>query len=128
MRELTPIDAFEFLQTTPDAVLLDVRSFAEFWFVGHPVGALNAAWSDEHWNLNAHFLEEVQAAVADPSNPVVLICRSGKRTLDAGRLLEEAGYTQLTHVLYGFEGDLGAGNRRSTVNGWRFDGLPWEQG
>jgi rhodanese-related sulfurtransferase len=128
MREFQPVEAFEFLKATPKAVLLDVRSFAEYWFVGHPIGALNAPWSDEHWNINEHFLQDVQAIAPELEQPLVLICRSGKRTLDAGRLLQEAGYSDLTHVLHGFEGDLGAGNHRSTVNGWRHDGLPWEQG
>ena len=61
------------------------------------------------------------------SAPVLLICRSGKRTLDAGLALEAAGYTDVYNVLHGFEGELDDRFHRSTVNGWRFDGLPWEQ-
>jgi rhodanese-related sulfurtransferase len=58
---------------------------------------------------------------------VLLICRSGKRTLDAGAALEAAGFADVTHVVHGFEGDLNEAFRRSSVNGWRFDQLPWEQ-
>ncbi len=58
---------------------------------------------------------------------MLLICRSGKRTADAGRVLEAAGFTDVAHVVHGFEGDLDTGFHRSTVNGWRHDGLPWEQ-
>jgi rhodanese-related sulfurtransferase len=58
---------------------------------------------------------------------VLLICRSGKRTLAAGEALEAAGFTDVAHVVHGFEGDLDEQFKRSTLNGWRFDGLPWEQ-
>jgi rhodanese-related sulfurtransferase len=127
MRDLTPEQAHEFLSSTPQALLVDVRSFAEFWFVGHPVGAVNVSWSDERWSINEQFVDEVQE-FAKFDQPLVLICRSGKRSRDAMRVLADAGYSDLAQVLYGFEGDLGAGNHRSSVNGWRFEGLPWEQG
>ena len=71
----------------------------------------------------------IQGALSDRfgRRPVILLCRSGKRTLDAGLALEAAGFTNLINVLHGFEGDLDDSFRRSTLNGWRFDGLPWEQ-
>ena len=59
--------------------------------------------------------------------PVVLICRSGKRSVEAGEALEQAGFTEVVNVLNGFEGDLNADRQRGKINGWRFDGLPWEQ-
>jgi rhodanese-related sulfurtransferase len=55
------------------------------------------------------------------------MCRSGQRTLDAGQALEAAGFTDVSHVVHGFEGDLDARFQRSSVNGWRHEGLPWEQ-
>jgi rhodanese-related sulfurtransferase len=58
---------------------------------------------------------------------VVLICRSGKRTVDAALALEAAGFARVINVLHGFEGDLDDNFHRSTINGWRFDALPWEQ-
>ena len=61
------------------------------------------------------------------NQPVLLICRSGKRTLDAGKALEAAGFSDVQHVVHGFEGELDEQFRRSTLSGWRFDGLPWEQ-
>ena len=59
--------------------------------------------------------------------PVLLICRSGKRTLDAGKALESAGFSNVAHVVHGFEGELNESFKRSSLNGWRHDGLPWEQ-
>jgi rhodanese-related sulfurtransferase len=57
----------------------------------------------------------------------MLICRSGKRSRDAGAALEAAGFTRLLHVDEGFEGDLDDNNHRNTINGWRAAGLPWAQ-
>jgi len=57
----------------------------------------------------------------------VLICRSGNRSVDAGEALEKSGFTDVYHVLHGFEGDLDVRHHRNSRNGWRFEGLPWEQ-
>ena len=99
----------------------------EFLFVGHPVGAIHIAWNDgPDWEINPHFVAQVRAA-ADQTQPVVLICRSGNRSMDAGAALEEAGFTKVYNVLHGFEGDLDENHQRNKTNGWRVDGLPWEQ-
>ena len=54
-------------------------------------------------------------------------CRSGTRAVEAGKALERAGFAEVVNVLHGFEGDLDAHFQRGRLNGWRFDGLPWEQ-
>jgi rhodanese-related sulfurtransferase len=127
MKLLSPRDAYAFLQSAPHAVFMDIRSFAEFWFVGHPVGAVSVPFNDEEYGLNAKFVEEA-ASFARRDQAIVLICRSGKRTLHAGAALEAAGFTNVAHVTTGFEGDMNAQDQRSSIDGWRFDGLPWEQG
>ena len=58
---------------------------------------------------------------------MILICRSVKRSKEAGKALLRAGFRHVYHVDKGFEGDLDEGHHRSTVAGWRFEGLPWEQ-
>lgn len=127
MQHLTPRETFDFLKSTPDAVFIDVRSELEFLFVGHPVGAIPIPWyNTPDWDLNPHFIAEVKMA-ASHHRPVVLICRSGNRSVEAGKALENAGLTAVYNVLHGFEGELDEQHRRSTRNGWRFDGLPWEQ-
>ena len=60
-------------------------------------------------------------------HPVVLICRSGVRSLEAGKVLVEAGVKDVYNVAEGFEGQLDDKHHRSTQGGWRFHGLPWEQ-
>jgi rhodanese-related sulfurtransferase len=124
---LEPRAAHEFLQATPNAVFIDCRSETEYFFVGHPVGARHVAWSDGPlWELNPEFVTAV-SRIATPDQPVVLICRSGNRSLDAGKALENAGFTRVYHVVSGFEGDLDEQQHRGTRSGWRHDGLPWEQ-
>ncbi len=108
-------------------MFVDCRSEIEYLFVGHPVGALSIPWNDgPDWEVNPHFVAHVKIA-ASVNRPIVLICRSGNRTLDAGVALEKAGFTQVINVLHGFEGELAENHHRNAVTGRRFDGLPWEQ-
>lgn len=135
-RELHPKQAYQMLQEDPRALLVDIRSTMEFLFVGHPTGAVHVAWIDEpDWEINPHFTAEIRklllgGAVCDDEAgcaPVILICRSGKRSAEAGRALIEAGLKQVFHVDEGFEGELDDRHQRGNVGGWRFHGLPWEQ-
>ncbi|MDX1810982.1 MAG: rhodanese-like domain-containing protein, partial [Gammaproteobacteria bacterium] len=59
--------------------------------------------------------------------PILLICRSGKRSLEAGEHLIKEGFQEVYNIEGGFEGPLDEKHHRSTLNGWRFDNLPWEQ-
>ena len=63
----------------------------------------------------------------DLTRPVLLICRSGNRSVNAGLALEAAGFTQVINVLEGFEGPLDDDYHRGTLGGWRLRGLPWYQ-
>ena len=127
MKHLTPKEAFEFLKSNPNAVLVDVRSEMEYLFVGHPKDTLLIPWQDgEYFELNPDFLGHMRKA-SSVNRPVVLICRSGNRSKTAGEFLEKNGFPEVYNVTHGFEGDLDSQRRRNAVNGWRFDGLPWEQ-
>jgi rhodanese-related sulfurtransferase len=129
MKHLTPKEAWAFVQAHPDALFLDVRMEIEYLYVGHPPGVVHVPWYEypEMQPDPKRFVEQVRREAAGEDQPVVLICRSGKRTVDAGLALEAAGFRQVVNVLHGFEGDLDTRDHRGTVNGWRFDGLPWEQ-
>jgi len=127
MQHLTPKEAFDYLDAHKDAVLIDCRSEFEFLFVGHPVGAILIPWYDGiDWALNPHFVGQVRMA-ASHDRAVILICRSGNRSKEAGAALEQAGFTNVFNVLHGFEGELDDHHRRGTLSGWRYEGLPWEQ-
>ena len=106
MKHFKPKEAFDFLNANPQAVFVDCRSEMEFFFVGHPVGAQHVAWNDgPDWDINPHFVGQVKK-VASMHRPVVLICRSGHRSLDAGLALEKAGFADVYNVADGFEGPL----------------------
>lgn len=127
MNHMTPKETYAFLQAHPNAVFIDCRSEWEFLFVGHPIGAILIPWYEgENWDINPRFLGDIRIA-SSIDRPVVLICRSGNRSREAGEFLEKNGLTNVHNVTYGFEGELDDSHHRSTHNGWRFDGLPWEQ-
>lgn len=136
VKTLTSRQAWELMQNDPRAVLVDVRSNMEFLFVGHPKGAVHIPWIDEpDWEVNPHFVRQVRelmlgGVICDSDEgcaPVLLICRSGKRSLEAGRALIENGFSNVCNIADGFEGELDEQHHRSSVGGWRFEGLPWEQ-
>ena len=129
-------EAHALLTSNPRAVLVDIRSTMEYLFVGHPTGSIHVAWIDEpDWTVNPHFVTDVRKVMLGGATshdsigaaPVVLICRSGKRSIDAGKALLEAGFSNIYYVDEGFEGDLDESRHRGTLGGWRFRGLPWEQ-
>lgn len=133
---IEPRRAWEIMQSDPRALLIDVRSHMEYLFIGHPVGAVHIPWIDEpDWNVNPNFIREVRQLVLGGLShegsgndvPLLLICRSGKRSKEAGDLLLQAGFTNVFNVSDGFEGELDEQHHRSTLGGWRFEGLPWEQ-
>ena len=132
IKNISPSAAYEILTRQPHAVLVDVRSRVEFDYVGHPIGAIHIPWKEfPDWTDNPGFVADVAAALnqrrSSKDGPLVLICRSGARSMAAARLLAENGYTALYNVDEGFEGDKDEHNHRNTVNGWRARGLPWEQ-
>lgn len=133
---LSPKQAYESLQENPQTVLIDIRSTMEHLMIGHPKDCLHIAWLDEpDWTPNPRFVPQVREVLLggflgeDEDQPptVILICRSGRRSLEAGRALLEAGIPHVYHVEGGFEGPMDKDHHRSTVAGWRFAGLPWQQ-
>lgn len=129
MEHLTPRQTLDFLKANPESLFIDCRSDAEYFFVGHAIGSMHVAWYDApDWERNPDFEADVRKLAGHAMDrPVVLICRSGKRSVEAAEALEQAGFQRVYNVLHGFEGDLDPGRRRGLINGWRFDGLPWEQ-
>ena len=129
MKNLQPKEAWIWLQSHPDALFLDVRMEIESLYVGRLPGVLNVPWY-EYPDLQPdaeRFSAAVEREATGKDQSVLLICRSGKRTQDAGQALETAGFSNVQHVVHGFEGELDEHFRRSTLSGWRHDGLPWQQ-
>jgi rhodanese-related sulfurtransferase len=147
MKNLEPRAAFDFLLANREAAFIDCRSESEYFLVGHAVlpgllaeGATDPqgphAWRPENICYSDDFSAETNDQFVNQSvrfigpnrtRPVVIICRSGRRSVSAAKDLEAFGYTEVINVVYGFEGELNDQDHRGKLNGWRFDGLPWEQ-
>lgn len=124
-----PQQAWDFMQNNPNAVLLDVRTKVEYDFVGHPINAIHIPWQEApNWQVNANFAGQTKIVIDNIHTPVLLICRSGQRSMKAAKQLKQEGYLQLINVEEGFEGALDKNKHRGNSGGWRFRNLPWEQG
>lgn len=109
------------------ALLIDIRSDAEREWVGYVPDALAIPW--KQWPgmaMNPNFDEAIQA-VAPAGTKLLLLCRSGVRSIAAAKRATELGL-QAYNVLEGFEGDPDEHGQRGHKSGWRFRGLPWRQG
>jgi rhodanese-related sulfurtransferase len=136
IKEITPPEAWEILQSNPDATLVDVRTSMEFEYVGHPMNAINIPWKEApDWTINPDFVDmvrkELQSRHGSDKNieslQIMTICRSGKRSLVAAEELARHGFSEVYNVEQGFEGNRDGAKHRNTINGWRFHNLPWEQ-
>lgn len=109
-----------------DAVLVDVRTDAEREWVGFVPGAIPLAW--KQWpgmQVDGAFGEHLRAAVP-AGKKLVMLCRSGVRSIAAAKAATEAGF-EAYNILEGFEGDVDADGHRNRRGGWRLRGLPWRQ-
>ena len=122
---LLPAEAHQVWQLAPGAKLVDVRTRAEWDWVGRIPGAEEIEWMSYPSNQpNGHFLAQLKQQV-DPESLVMFICRSGARSHNAASMACQSGYNACYNVLEGFEGDKDASGHRNTVGGWRHAGLPW---
>jgi rhodanese-related sulfurtransferase len=131
--DLSPAEAYELLKREPDAVLVDVRTRAEWSYVGTPdLSELGREVVLAEWVTfpdgarNPQFVDSV-AALARKNAPVVFLCRSGVRSIAAAEAVTAAGFTQAYNVTEGFEGPSDGSGHRGTAAGWKVRGLPWRQ-
>lgn len=121
------------LREDSSAVLVDVRTRAEWNFVGVPdlreagKELVTVEWQGfPDSTRNAGFVDEVQQQVR-PDQTVYLLCRSGARSRSAAIALTAAGFARCYNVAGGFEGDLDGQKHRGASGGWKAAGLPWIQ-
>ena len=132
-RNLLPKMAVERLQSNSQALFVDVRSKAEYKYVGFPENSILIPWIDDpDWEANTEVFSDLVMQELDGrenllNTEIILICRSGFRSNEALKCLENKGFTQVSHVASGFEGDLDENDHRGNLNGWRHDGMPWSQ-
>jgi rhodanese-related sulfurtransferase len=126
--ELTPQEASDLLHLAPGARIVDVRTRAEWDWVGRVAEAVEIEWNQYPGSVrNPNFVAELKRQV-DPEALVMFLCRSGVRSVGAAAAATEAGYGDCYNILEGFEGDKDASGHRNTIGGWRKAGLPWIQG
>jgi rhodanese-related sulfurtransferase len=136
--DIEPKEAWALLQGDPKAQLVDVRTAAEWTFVGVPdLSALARKAILVEWQVypdmgkNTAFddavIARLAAAGAAVVSPVAFLCRSGARSRAAAIALTAKGFSRCFNVAGGFEGDVDAGRHRGNMNGWKASGLPWVQ-
>ena len=131
--DIPPLQAWEMLASDPDAVLVDVRTSAEWQWVGgadlselgKPV--IGIEWMTSAGQPNARFVEQLAEAGIGPEAPVLFLCRSGARSAAAAQVATAAGFGPAYNVAEGFEGDPDSRGHRGSVNGWKVAGLAWRQ-
>ena len=132
--EISPEDSWEAIRTDPAAILVDVRTDAEWNFVGVPDLAeagkqvVLIPWQIyPTMQVNQSFLEHLAKAGATPQHKLYFICRSGARSMSAAQAAAGAGFGACFNVADGFEGPPDSEGHRGQLGGWKAAGLPWKQ-
>lgn len=136
--DLSTAEAWALLQKEPKAQLVDVRTAAEWTFVGLPdLSSLGREALCIEWQSFPDMAIDPQfaATVADQvrrmgdatDTPLLFLCRSGARSRAAAIALTRAGFSRAYNIAGGFEGDLDERRHRGHRNGWKAQGLPWRQ-
>jgi len=133
--DLSPQETWDLLATDPAAQLVDVRTDAEFAYVGTPdLGAIGKTSHQICWKVfptmdtSPDFITGVEALTRTRDQPLLFLCRSGVRSRAAASAMTARGFTRCYNITEGFEGDKDDNGHRGTRNGWKVSGLPWQQG
>ena len=132
--DVTAATAWKILSENNDAILIDVRTRAEWNYVGLPeLAPIGKKPALLEWQVfpgmqqNPEFMSALGNAVANKDTPLLFLCRSGARSAAAAKAMSAAGYSACFNVAEGFEGPLDAEGKRGTAAGWKATGLPWRQ-
>ena len=136
--DASPEEAWEVLSSEPSAALIDVRTAAEWTFVGVPdLSGIDAPLLRVEWQsypsmqVDPAFSERLEEALAAagsrPDSALFFLCRSGGRSAAAARAMTAAGYARCFNIAGGFEGMRDDAGHRGTVEGWKAANLPWVQ-
>jgi rhodanese-related sulfurtransferase len=132
--DVTAATAWKILSENNDAILIDVRTRAEWNYVGLPeLAPIGKKPALLEWQVfpgmqqNPEFMSALGNAVANKDTPLLFLCRSGARSAAAAKAMTAAGYSTCFNVADGFEGPLDAQGKRGSAAGWKAAGLPWRQ-
>lgn len=134
VENVSPAEVWQALSSDPQAQMVDVRTDAEWAYVGFPdlsrVGKqiVPISWQVfPAMQVNAGFIEDLRAAGFTPEHKLYFLCRSGVRSLHAAEAATAAGFPHSFNIADGFEGPPDGDGHRGTVAGWKVEGLPWRQ-
>lgn len=132
--DLLPSAAWQLLSENYSAVLVDVRTSAEWHYVGEPdLRSLKKHLIKLEWRSlpgmekNTHFGSELSNIIHNQDASIIFLCRTGGRSAEAAIELTSMGYKNCYNVVHGFEGDINQNGHRGLINGWKADKLPWRQ-
>ena len=136
--DVKAVDAYQLLTENPSAVLVDVRTQAEWSYVGVPdLRSIDKAPVLIEWQtypsgqVDLRFADRLLKALAEAGvardAPLVFLCRSGARSRSAALAVTASGWEPCLNVSDGFEGPLDPSGHRNSLSGWRVGGLPWRQ-
>ena len=136
--DLLAVDAYALLGGDASAVLIDVRTSAEWAYVGTPdIHALGKTPFFLEWQsypsvaVDADFAARLEALLqssgVERGASLVFLCRSGARSRNAAIAMTNAGWAPCFNIADGFEGPLDGSRRRGGAGGWKAGGLPWTQ-
>ena len=134
VEDVAPQQTWQALADNPAAQLVDVRTDAEWTYVGLPeLSALGKRVLTIPWQSfpsgapNQAFAQQLGASGLTDAHDIYFICRSGARSLAAAEAAQALGYSRVYNVADGFEGPHDAEGHRGAVAGWKASGLPWRQ-
>ena len=134
VQNITSVECYNKLSEISNSYLIDVRTKPEWELIGVPdLSSLNKttifiAWNEyPEMNVNNKFIDQVAEVNIEKNDNIFLLCRSGRRSFYAAMYLVTCGYKHSFNVSDGFEGDKNELNQRSTINGWKYNDLPWQQ-
>ena len=134
VEDVSPRQVWDALRNDPGAQLVDVRTDAEWSWVGLPdLGEAGKKPVLISWQLppkmevNAGFAAQLREAGVKPDQKLYFLCRSGARSLSAAKAAVEAGFRHAFNIAGGFEGPLDSAGHRGMTSGWKASGLPWRQ-
>jgi len=134
VEDVPPAEVWAALQSDPRSQLVDVRTDAEWTYVGLPDLAdagkkpLLIPWQlFPAMQFNAGFLDALHGAGVTPNHRLYFLCRSGVRSLAAAAAAQGAGFPHSYNVADGFEGPADQDGHRGRIAGWKAEGLPWRQ-
>ena len=134
VKNITSIECFNKLSEISNSYLIDIRTKPEWEFIGVPdLSSLNKKTIFISWlvypemRINSYFEKQINESNIEKNDKLFFICRSGRRSFQAAKFLSHSGYNYCYNVSDGFEGKKNSLNQRSTINGWKFNNLPWNQ-